>query len=156
VIVLDAIFTPVRKISYQVENMRVGTETDYNRLIFYIDTDGTISPRDAFLKGLDILLIQLGELKSFRGKGEEVSTPEMSASANEEEGSVENLGDTAIEDIKFSRHTLNALMRAGVRTIGDLSQKTEKDLRLLEGVGDKAIQEIHRELGNFGFILNKE
>lgn len=156
VIVLDAIFTPVRKISYQVENMRVGTETDYNRLIFYIDTDGTIGPRDAFLKGLDILLGQLGELKSFRKKGEEVSIPETTASASENGGGAENLGDTAIEDIKFSRHTLNALMRAGVRTIGDLSQKTEKDLRLLEGVGDKAIQEIHRELGNFGFILNKE
>lgn len=156
VMVLDAIFTPVRKISYQVENMRVGTETDYNRLIFYIDTDGTITPRDAFLKGLDILLDQLGELKSFRMKGEEVVSKEMVSDREEETRTMGNLGDTAIEDVKFSRHTLNALMRADIKTIGELAEKTEKDLRLLEGVGDKAIQEIHRELGNFGFILNKE
>ncbi|MBI2052786.1 MAG: DNA-directed RNA polymerase subunit alpha [Candidatus Ryanbacteria bacterium] len=155
-LILDAIFTPVRKISYSVENMRVGTETDYNRLIFHIETDGTIVPRDAFQKGLDILLGQLGELKSFREKGERY--PDETASEVEavESGSESDLSKTAIEDVKFSRHTLNALLRNSLKTMGELAQKSEKDLRLLDGIGDKAIQEIHRELGNFGLILRED
>lgn len=149
VIVVDAIFTPVRKISYHVENMRVGTETDYNRLIFYIDTDGTVTPREAFQKGLDILMGQLSELKNFRDK-EALEAP------SEDSAKVEDAGATSIEDVKFSRHTLNALLRNDIKTLGELAQRSQKELRALDGVGDKAIQEIERELENFGFELREE
>ncbi|MEK7643568.1 MAG: DNA-directed RNA polymerase subunit alpha [Patescibacteria group bacterium] len=157
VIILDAIFTPIRKVSYNVENMRVGTETDYNRLIMNIETDGTISPRDSFQKGLDILLGQLGELKSFREKGEQAPEVVETDVVVEDRGS----GDTdyrqiAVEDVKLSRHTLNALTKNDIKTLGNLAERTEMELREIEGVGDKAIQEIHRELGNFGLLLKED
>lgn len=154
-LLLDAIFTPVRKISYNVENMRVGTETDYNKLIFYIETDGTISPREAFSKGLDILLGQLNELRSFRDKNA-YERVELEVPITEEHSKEDDYASTAVEDVKFSRHTLNALLKNGVKTLGELATKTEDDLRNYEGVGDKAIQEIHRELGNFGLVLREE
>src|SRR3989344_3956600 len=113
-IVLDAIFTPVRKVSYHVDNMRVGTVTDYNKLKFMIETEKELETHD------------------------------------------ENYTSVSIEDVKLSSHTLNALTRHGFKTLGDLIKKSEDDLRLLEGIGEKAIQEIHRELGNFGLMLKQE
>lgn len=153
VIILDAIFTPVRKISYQIENMRVGTETDYNRLLLNIETDGTITPRDAFLGGVDILIGQLQELKMFKDKNEIETIDEGERITASEMSEDEDYKKILIEDVKFSSHTLNALHRHGFKTIGDLSGKSERDLRFLEGIGDKAMQEIHRELGNFGITL---
>ncbi len=157
-IVLDAIFTPVRKVSYQVENMRVGTETDYNRLIMNIETDGTIAPREAFLNAVDILIGQLQELKSFGAKGDTVDT--VSVPVEEplptSSGAPTDYQSISIEDIRLSSHTLNALVRAGFKTLGDLVKKTEDELRDINGVGEKAVQEIHRELGNFGLTLTKE
>lgn len=156
IIVLDAIFTPVRKVSYHVENMRVGTETDYNRLIFSIETDGTITPSEAFSKGLDILIGQLEEFHTFRRKGEAPPLDTEIKTASPPLHPDEDYMATPIEDIKLSSHTLNALARNGFKTVGDIAEKSEKDLRLLDGIGEKALQEIHRELGNFGLILPKE
>jgi len=157
IIVLDAIFTPVRKVSYNVENMRVGTETDYNRLIMNIETDGTIAPRDAFLNAIDILIAQLSELKTFDAKDEygelaadQTAAPEMVKSREADFRLV------SLDDVRLSSHTLNALSRAGFKTLGDLSDKKEEELRGLDGIGEKAMQEIHRELGNFGITLAKE
>jgi DNA-directed RNA polymerase subunit alpha len=158
VIVLDAIFTPIRKVSYHVENMRVGTETDYNKLIMSIDTDGTITPRDAFTSALEILIGQLGELRSFGEKGEILAVlPERKAEAVSEAVIDDtDYGNILLEDVKLSSHTLNALTRAGFTKLGDVARKTETELRDLDGVGEKAMQEIHRELGNFGLTLTQE
>ncbi|MBI4121559.1 MAG: DNA-directed RNA polymerase subunit alpha [Candidatus Ryanbacteria bacterium] len=154
-IVLDAIFTPVRKVSYNIENMRVGTETDYNRLIMNIETDGTITPREAFAEALSILIAQLSELKEF-GSKEERNAPEHKPKEAVEEGGEADYRAVILEDARFSGHTLNALFRAGYKTLGDLAEKTENELRATEGIGEKAMQEIHRELGNFGVTLPKE
>ncbi|MDA1334599.1 MAG: DNA-directed RNA polymerase subunit alpha [bacterium] len=157
-IVLDSIFTPIRKVSYQVTNMRVGTDTNYNKLTFSIETDGSISPAEAFSQSVEVLMSQLGELKEF-GKKEEYVAEELAAereAPTEESNGGEEYLKIPIEDVKFSSHTLNALTRAGLNTVGDLSDKSEKDLKLIDGIGDKAVQEIHRELGNFGIMLPKE
>lgn len=156
IIVLDAIFTPVRKVSYQVENMRVGTETDYNRLIMKIETDGTITPREAFAEAVDILIAQLQELKAFGSKDD---FKEVILSAQEEDGKVKissaDYRSVLIDDVRLSSHTFNALSRAGIKTLGDIADKNEEELRDLDGIGEKAMQEIHRELGNFGITLKK-
>jgi len=156
-IVLDAIFTPVRKVSYHVENMRVGTATDYNKLSFVVETDGAVTPREAFTKALDILINQLQELRAFGSKHEklEAKTEDISTES-EASPSDENYATISIEDIKLSSHALNALTRHGFKVLGDLAKKSEKDLRLLEGIGEKAVQEIHRELGNFGLTLKED
>lgn len=156
VIVLDAIFTPVKKVSYHVENMRVGTETDYNRLVLSIDTDGTISPREAFIGALNILLGQLETLRIFREKHEPGADFEKESIVSPKVSNDQEYRDMSIEDVKFSSHTLGALTRNRFKKLGELARKSESDLRLLDGVGDKAIQEIHRELGNFGMTLKSE
>ncbi|MEK7649709.1 MAG: DNA-directed RNA polymerase subunit alpha [Patescibacteria group bacterium] len=157
VIVLDAIFTPIRKVSYHVENMRVGTETDYNKLIMSIDTDGTITPRDAFTSALEILIGQLSELRAFGEKGEVLSIlPERKEVSAPVASDDTDYGNILLEDVKLSSHTLNALTRAGFTKLGDVARKTETELRDLDGVGEKAMQEIHRELGNFGLTLTQE
>ncbi|KKU53005.1 MAG: DNA-directed RNA polymerase subunit alpha [Candidatus Ryanbacteria bacterium RIFCSPHIGHO2_12_FULL_47_12b] len=156
-IVLDAIFTPVRKVSYHVDNMRVGTVTDYNKLKFMIETDGTITPREAFMSALEILIGQLQELRTFQDKKDGFENiPDETVTEKELETHDENYTSVSIEDVKLSSHTLNALTRHGFKTLGDLIKKSEDDLRLLEGIGEKAIQEIHRELGNFGLMLKQE
>ncbi|MEK7150965.1 MAG: DNA-directed RNA polymerase subunit alpha [Patescibacteria group bacterium] len=156
VLVLDAIFTPIRKVSYNVENMRVGSSTDYNRLVLSIDTDGTIPPREAFSKGLDLLIGQLDELRSFREKGEIAEVPDAKIAHVEEISTESEYSETLLEDIKFSSHTLNALARNGLKKVGDLVKHSESELREFDGVGEKAMQEIHRELGNFGITLKNE
>ncbi|MEK7576942.1 MAG: DNA-directed RNA polymerase subunit alpha [Patescibacteria group bacterium] len=156
VLVLDAIFTPIRKVSYNVENMRVGSSTDYNRLVLSIDTDGTIAPREAFLDALSLLIGQLDELKTFREKGELAEVPDIAIPRVENVPADNEYSATLLEDVKFSSHTLNALARNGLKTIGDLIGRSESELREFDGVGEKAMQEIHRELGNFGITLKNE
>ncbi len=153
VIVLDAIFTPVRKVSYHVENMRVGTETDYNKLILSLETDGTITARDAFTGALDILMGQLEKLRSFGLKRPHGHAPAEEKTAEAVETSEGQFDQTLIEDLKFSSHTLNALLRGGFKNIGDISKVSAQELHELDGIGEKAMQEIHRELGNFGITL---
>ena len=162
VIILDAVFTPIRRVNYEVENMRVGERTDYNRLRFTIETDGIISPKDALEKSIEIMIEHLKAIVGFKEKenleefkdgeeteGEEAPEPED----KEEKVEDKEILKTRIEDLHLSFRVLNALSAVGIRTVGGLVRKKEEDLLALEGVGKKAIQEIRRALGNYGLIL---
>ncbi|MDO8555302.1 MAG: DNA-directed RNA polymerase subunit alpha [bacterium] len=161
-LMLDAIFTPIRRVNYEVENMRVGERTDYNRLRFIIETDGSIMPREALENAIKILINQLHAIVGFETEKEE-ETLEESAMSEEEmsmiddskknKGLEEDFLKTRIEDLNFSGRTANALSKAGIRTVGGLSKKREEDLLKIEGLGKKAIAEIRRVLGGFGIIL---
>ncbi len=154
-IVLDAVFTPIRRVNYEVENMRVGDRTDYNRLRFFIETDGSITPAEALEKSIEIMI---HHLKAIIGFQEPVSEEEIE-SLTAGEGTKEEAGEDTetlkirIEDLQFSSRTLNALSAAGIRTLGGLVRKREEDLLTMKGVGKKAVQEIRRALGNYGLIL---
>lgn len=154
-IILDAIFTPIRRVNYEVENMRVGDRTDYNRLRFFIETDGSISPAEALEKSIEIMINHLKAIIGFQEPlTEEAKTPPSAGGAEKEE----KVEDTEIlkiriEDLQFSSRTLNALSIAGIRTLGGLIRKKEEDLLTMKGVGKKAVQEIRRALGNYGLIL---
>jgi DNA-directed RNA polymerase subunit alpha len=155
-IVLDAIFTPIRRVNYEVENMRVGERTDYNRLRFFIETDGTISPAEALEKAIEIMINHLKAIIGFQEAPE--VTEEVLLTSIPGEGKKEKIEDaeilkTRIEDLQISSRTLNALSHAGIRTVGGLARKREVDLLEIEGVGKKAVQEIRRALGNYGMIL---
>lgn len=158
VIVLDAIFTPIRRVNYEVENMRVGERTDYNRLRFFIETDGTISPAEALEKAIEIMINHLKAIIGFQEAPEvaeaafPISVPSPSEVEKEKIEEAEIL-KTRIEDLQISSRTLNALSNAGIRTVGGLARKKEADLLEIGGVGKKAIQEIRRALGNYGMIL---
>lgn len=160
-IVLDAIFTPIRRVNYEVENMRVGDRTDYNRLRISIETDDTISPKEALEKSIDIMIGHLKAIKGFQKEEELIEEMEETKDQTKEkeeektESSKENLESlkTRIEDINLSSRTLNSLTGAGIRTVGGLTRKKEDDLLQVEGIGKKAIQEIKRALGNLGLTL---
>ncbi len=167
-LVLDAIFTPVRRVNYEVENMRVGERTDYNRLRFVIETDGSMTPREALEQAIKITIRQLEAIAGLEEKKMEIlfqEKEEKKDEAMEDEGfSVSGLGKkdglaeteilkTRIEDLKLPARTLNALSEAGIRTIGGLTKKRESDLLEIESVGKKAINQIKEALSGLGLTL---
>lgn len=155
-ITLDAGFTPIRRVHYEVENMRVGDRTDFNRLKIFIETDGTIMPKEALERSIEIMIAQLKAIVGF--KEEEVKVEaEMSAIAGaeahpEKEIDTEAL-KTRVESLSLSPRTMNALSNANIRTVGGLSRKREQDILEIEGLGAKGLQEIKKALGNFGIVL---
>ena len=156
-IAVDAIFTPIRRVNYEVENMRVGDRTDHNRLKVSIETDGTLTPREALEKSIEIMINQLKSIVGF--KEEEFSSSEggegIEGGAKGTEGE-EEVSKMKVESLDLSTRTANALAAANIRTVGGLSRKKEEDLLELEGLGEKGIQEIRRALGNLGLVLKEK
>lgn len=157
-IVLDANFTPIRRVSYEVENMRVGDRTDFNRLRISIETDGSITPTEALVRSINIMIEQLQAITDFRPE-KEVSESEVllgEESSDEDKQSkkvdLESL-KTRIEDLNLGARTLNALAGANIRTLGGLARKKEKDILEIEGLGAKGVAEIKRVLGEHGITL---
>lgn len=153
---LDALFTPIKRVNYEVENMRVGDRTDYNRLRFFIETDGSISPREALEKSIDIIINHLRAIRGFQN--EEVDLADEAAGEGKE-GKKSSVAEdtevlkTRVEDLQVSSRTINSLSEAGIRTVGGLIRKKEEDLLKVEGVGKKAVQEIKDALENYGLVL---
>ena len=144
-IALDAIFTPVRNVAFRVENMRVGERTDFDRLILEIETDGTISPEDAFYQAAQILTQHFSFLgEKFKPKEEKLpKKPEK------------ELDQIGVEELKISTRTLNALLKNNVKTVAGILRKNEKSLLELEGMGGKGIKEIKKALKKLGLELKE-
>lgn len=160
-IVLDANFTPIRRVSYEVENMRVGDRTDFNRLRIFIETDGSITPTEALTRSINIMIEQLRAITGFEDNTEtsdEGETLPKSDSNSEyaEKGTQKfdpEFLKTRIESLNLGARTLNALSSANIRTIGGLARKKEKDILEIEGLGAKGVAEIKRILGEHGITL---
>jgi len=153
-IALDAAFTPIRRVNYEVENMRVGDRTDYNKLKIDIETDGTITPRKALEDSIDIMISQLQAVVGFKEEEVVVEEPEEEAPVVEEEVPVDTDSlKTRIESLELSTRTANALEAANIRTVGGLVRKKEGDLLELKGLGSKGIDEIKDALAKFGTTL---
>lgn len=156
-IYVDGVFTPVRRASYEVENMRVGDRTDYNRLRLNIETDGTISPRETLETAITIMINQLKAVVGFREDEVEFSATETPASRSTPEtagaGETVTATKTPIEDLDLSPRVLKALSGEGVRTVAGLTRKSEADLRAVDGLGEKAIEDIKEALGKLGVQL---
>jgi len=152
-ITLDAIFTPVRRVSYEVENMRVGDRTDFNRLKIFIETDGTITPKEVLEKSIEIMI---GQLKAIIGfKEEEIVSSSPFDMGDDSSKSVvdEDSLKTRVETLNLSARTQNALSNANIRTVGGLARKKEKDILEIEGLGSKGLSEIKEVLATFGINL---
>jgi len=157
-IALDGIFTPIRRASYEVENMRVGDRTDFNKLRISIETDGTIAPGEALTTAIEIMINQLKAVVGFREEEPEVEVLEKTKPVVEESSPERSETDpeilkTRVESLDISARTQNALAGANIRTVGGLARKKEKDLLEIEGLGAKGIQEIRKSLGEFGITL---
>lgn len=161
VISVDAVFTPIRRVTYEVENMRVGDRTDFNRLKMFIETDGTLTPREALEEAIRIMITQLKAIVGFEEPeiedmpATDLSSDASDASHDDEEGdeSSKEFLKTRIESLGLSTRTENALSEANIRTVGGLVRKREDDLLSLDGIGDKGVQEIRRALANYGITL---
>lgn len=158
---VDAIFTPVRKVSYEVENMRVDDKTNHNRLRISIETDGTLTPREALSKSIEIMIHQLKAIIDFKEeikiekKIEEEIKTKKEENEKEEENDVVDILKTRIDNLDLSTRTLNALNTANIRTLGGLARKKKADLLEVEGIGEKGITEIKKVLSKFSLSLKE-
>lgn len=158
-IALDAVFSPIRRVNYEVENMRVGDRTNYNRVRFTIETDGTLTAREALERSIEIMIHQLKAVIGFKEEEAvmETSIPEESASdavvSDTDANADTEVFKTRIDELGLSSRVAAALDGGSIRTIGGLVKKHEEDLLALEGLGQKGIQEIKRALSNFGLTL---
>lgn len=143
-IALDAIFSPVLRVRYKVEKTRVGQTLDLDKLSITVDTDGTITPRDAFEEAAAILVNQYSALagKTRLPVQEATGKAELS-DANTEEG---NMLNTSIEDLNLTARTTNALVNNDIHTIQDLFALSDAELRDLKGFGSKALDEVKDKL----------
>lgn len=138
-IALDAIFSPVLRVRYKVDSTRVGQETNLDKLLITIDTDGSLAPREAFEEASAILVNQYTALA---GSTTVASAPAL-GQQNEDEVNELN---TSIEELGLTARTANALVNNEIRTVHDLVTLTEQDLRELKGFGSKALDEVKDKL----------
>src|SRR3989344_2648743 len=140
-IALDATFTSVRRVNYEVENMRVGDRTDFNRLRISIETDGVLTPKQALEMSISIMINQLRAIVGFQEEPQ-LEIGELEAGESGKSDSTKDTGKMKIEELELSSRTANALTRAGIRSVGGLARKSEEDLLALDGLGQKALDEI--------------
>lgn len=152
-IAVDAIFTPIRKVNYEVENMRVGDRTDFNKLKLTIETDGSIDPESAFNDAVGILVNQFTSITLSATEAESFMAPEKTESA---EATEEDVTKVKIEEMDLSTRTINSLTEGGIKTVGGLTKKTESGLREVEGMGDVGIKEIKKALSKLDLSLKEE
>lgn len=141
-IAIDAVFTPVLRVRYKVENTRVGQDTNLQQLTLTVETDGTITPKEAFEEAAAILINQYTALA---GGTRLESTPAPKAGGEDDDSGLM----MPIEELDLSARTANALINNDIRTIRDLVTLSETDLKDLKGFGSKALEEVKKKLTEF-------
>ncbi len=144
-IAVDAIFSPVVRVRYKVESTRVGQMTDLDKLLLTVDTDGSLTPREAFEQASAILVNQYTALAG--------STTVTAAQPLTQAGTSDEAAElmTPIEDLNLTARTANALLNNGIKTIGDLVTLGEVELRELKGFGSKALDEVKDKMAELEF-----
>ena len=138
-IAIDAVFTPVLRVRYKVENTRVGQDTNLQQLTLTVDTDGTITPKEAFEEAAAILVNQY---QALAGSTVVEKAPAPGDSSLEDDSSLM----MSIEDLDLSARTANALLNNDIRTVRDLVTLSETDLKDLKGFGQKALDEVKEKI----------
>ena len=151
-IALDATFTPIRRVNYEVENMRVGDRTDFNRLRILIETNGTIAPREALEKSIETMIHQLRAVIGFQEEAMDTS----SAKGGEGESASTSASKVKVADMGLSTRIVTSLEGAGIKSAAGLARKTASALKELDGIGDKAVEEISEALAGYGLTLKGE
>ncbi|MEC9381920.1 MAG: DNA-directed RNA polymerase subunit alpha [Thermodesulfobacteriota bacterium] len=152
-ILIDAIFSPVIKVNYDVTNARVDKRTDYERLTMEVWTNGTILPEDALAYGAKILKEQLTVFVNF--DEEEIDAIPIVDEEQEEITGAEDKLFTKVEDLEFSARSLNCLAKANIKYLGDLIQLTEEDLLNLENFGKRSLFEVRDVVAQFNLKLGE-
>src|SRR6202008_1633705 len=156
VIPMDSIFSPVRRVAYQVEAARVGQRTDYDKLTLDITTDGSVEPKDALAEAAEILIRQLAifpDLDRIEGFGD--AAP-VDVGLTPEAALAHWMVNFPIEELELGVRSYNCLKRVGIETIGDLVMKTEQELAAIPNFGKKSIEEVRETLSQHGLHLRGE
>jgi DNA-directed RNA polymerase subunit alpha len=145
IIAVDSIFTPVTRVSYDVEDTRVGDKTNYNRVVFNIKTDGTITPLEVIQKSASILVEQFNALTAEGAQVEEVKeekiTPDIETSS------------IKISTLDLSQRTIKALESSGIKNIAQLAQFTQEDLLAIKGVSTSAVKKLADQIAKYEITL---
>jgi DNA-directed RNA polymerase subunit alpha len=145
---VDAVFSPVKRVKYSIENTRVGQRNDYDKLKLEVTTDGTISPDDAVAEAAKIAKDHFTIFINF---DEDIVTSEEEI--DEEEERIKQVLETPVEELELSVRSSNCLKNANIRTIGDLTHRTEDDIAKTRNFGKKSLLEIKEKLKEWGLSL---
>jgi DNA-directed RNA polymerase subunit alpha len=154
VIPIDSIFSPVRRVAYQVESARVGQRTDYDKLTLDITTDGSVEPKDALAEAAEILIRQLAiftDIDQMDLVSDAISVPGGDAATPDT--LPPGMVNYPIEELELGVRSYNCLKRVGIETIGDLVMKTENELAAIPNFGKKSIEEVKDTLQQHGLTL---
>jgi DNA-directed RNA polymerase subunit alpha len=154
VIPVDSVFSPVRRVAYDVEAARVGQRTDYDKLRLDITTDGSLDPKDALAQAAEILIRQLAiftDIEKIEGFGEAAQ-----AEAAAEPSLAHGMENFPIEELELGVRSYNCLKRVGIETIGDLVSKSENELASIPNFGRKSIEEVKETLQQHNLNLRGE
>ena len=151
VISIDSIYSPVKKVNYNVENTRVGQMVDYDKLTIELWTDGSLEPYEALSLAAKVLT---EHLKLFVDLSETAKNTQIMV--EKEEDQKEKILEMPIEELELSVRSFNCLKRSGVSTVGDLTKKTENDMMKVKNLGKKSLEEVIEKLHNLDLDLMKE
>lgn len=151
VIPMDSVFTPVRKVNYNVENTRVGQITDYDKLTLEVWTDGSIRPDEAISLSAKIMI---EHLRLFVGLTETVGDVEIMVEKEEEQK--DKILEMTIEELDLSVRSYNCLKRAGINSVEELVQRNEEDMMKVRNLGKKSLEEVVNKLSELGLSLKKK
>ncbi|SFK51368.1 DNA-directed RNA polymerase subunit alpha [Halobacillus dabanensis] len=151
VIPVDSIFTPVSRVTYQVENTRIGQTSNFDKLTLDVWTDGSIRPEEAISLGAKIYM---EHLNIFVGLTDEAQKAEIMV--EKEEDQKEKVLEMTIEELDLSVRSYNCLKRAGINTVQELANKSEEDMMKVRNLGRKSLEEVKHKLDELGLGLRKE
>jgi DNA-directed RNA polymerase subunit alpha len=152
VIPLDSRFTPIVKVNFQVEDTRVGQRTDYDKLILEVWTDGSVRADEAVEIAANILISHLELFRNISTEVEEDTSEEVF----EEKSELEKLLEMPVEELELSMRAYNCLKRAEIDTVGQLIQKTEREISQVRNMGKKSLEEVKTKLAELGLAFREE
>ena len=151
VLPIDSIYTPVKKVNYQVENTRVGQMVDYDKLVIEVWTDGSLKAHEALSLAAKVMT---GHLELFIDLSE--ATKNTQVMIEKEESKKEKVLEMSIEELELSVRSFNCLKRAGIATVEDLTNKSETDMMKVRNLGKKSFDEVTAKLHSLGLDFAKE
>ncbi len=148
---VDSLFSPIRKVNYNVEDTRVGQVTDFDKLTMELWTDGSVKPDEAVSKGARILNEHFNLFVNMNGQNDEVEL--LSEKENDNK---EKVMEMTIEDLDLSVRSYNCLKRAGINTVYELTEKTEEEMMKVRNLGKKSLEEVEGKMAELGLSLKKK
>ena len=148
---IDALYSPIERVSYDIESARVGQDANYDKLIMCVSTNGSLRPEEAMALGAKILMEHLNILTNLS----EIADTTGVMNAKQEDSKLKKL-ETSIDDLDFSVRAYNCLKRAGVNTLGDLTAKSEVEMMKIRNLGKKSLKEVIEKVKDMGLRFRED